>query len=624
MNAGDLAALMRRLARALRPYARLCAAGLAAIVVDVAYGAVSALSFGWLVDRAILPRDAAMLWLLIGALAVGVLVSSAVGVALDWIQAAIGARVANDARRELFAKLCEMSVGDAEALAPGDFVTRFSTDLAAVEITVGGALPGLVRAALSFAVGLTLLFVLDPKLGAISAVLLPLCLLYTRVLARRAGKALAQRRQAEAVAIGAVEEALANQESIKALALERSLVARFLDKTGDIASRSVRAAFFGTLVPRSSAIGVNLLELTLLALLATFAFRGLITVGTIVSFHALFVQTSLALLAVTQIVPSLVSGRVGFARIDELLGAEASVRDADDAREAPKLTRRIDFLDVRFGYDPDFPVLDGLTLSIGAKESVAIVGPSGSGKSTIASLLLRFRDPDYGEVRLDAVPLTRMTQRSLRAQIGFVMQSPVLFDATLRENVRFGRPEATDAEVESACRDAGVHGFVADLPDGYETLLGSGGATLSGGQLQRVALARALLRAPALLLLDEATSALDPTTEASVMATLGKARKGRAVVFITHHLTSVVDFDRIIVIDAGKVAEEGRHEELLTKGGVYTRLWGAQGVQILPREPREMRGPSSRRMSRPPPPSTLAVSMPEVSLPVPSARSPRR
>jgi len=610
-----------RVLRALGPYRHLVLLVVLGVLVDVGYGALSALGFAWLVDHAILVRDEIRLHQILALLAGGAIFASAVGVGQDWVQATLGARVVNDARRALFAKMTGLSLDFFAATPAGDVVTRFSVDLASVESAVGAAIPGLLRAAVSFVVGLTLLFVLDWKLAILATLLLPLGLVVPRFLARPAEKATEARRAGESAALGEVEEALDTYAVVKAFALEGHLVERFARSTERLLKNTVRSTFLGGMVPRSSAIAVNLLELTVIAAVSMAAFRGVVSLGTVLSFHALFMQVSIALLASTQIIPALINAKVSFDRIDAVLSAAHGAPDAAHAKPAPRLKRRIDFVDVTFGYDPTRPVLDGLSLAIYAGESVAVVGPSGAGKSTVATLLLRFYDPQVGAIRVDGVSLPDLTQASLREQIGFVMQEPILFDTTIRENVRFGRLDATDAEVERACRAAEVHTFALADPKsgGYDRRVGERGRLLSGGQRQRVALARALLRDPAVLLLDEATAALDPETEAAIVRTLDQAAKGRALVVITHRLTTITHLDRIVVVDKGKVVEEGKHAQLLAKRGVYARLWESQAEQKTPvvaphlleieirdddrdrRAPYSLRAPSIRQPTNPPP-----------------------
>jgi ATP-binding cassette subfamily B protein len=290
-----------------------------------------------------------------------------------------------------------------------------------------------------------------------------------------------------------------------------------------------------------------------------------LSLGSLAAFQALFLSLGHSLSYVTQYVPNLVQASGGLRRIGELLNEAPSVQDRPGADELAQMSREITFRGVRFGYSSSELQLKGVDLSISKGESVAFVGSSGSGKSTILSLVMRFYDPQSGSVSIDGRDLREVSLKSLHLQIGAVFQDSFLFNISIRENIRLGRPEASDAEVEEATRAAGLDDDIASLPQRYDTLVGERGSRLSGGQRQRIAIARAIIHDPEILILDEATSALDPATEAAVNATLSRAVHGRTTLSVTHRLASVVEADRIFVMDAGEIREQGRHEELLAR-----------------------------------------------------------
>jgi len=574
---------------------------------------MNALAVAWLVDKAILPRDARVLWIVVGALIAGVLAASTVGVFQDYLLARTTARVGASLRRQLFERTSVLSLDFIERTPAGDVMQTFGADVAAIESLVGGALPALFRAVLGFVVALTLLYALDWRLAVVSTCVLPLALVYARITARRAAMAADERRAAEGRAMGAVAELLDTHEVVKAFALERSLLARYVAKTEEVLTRSVRASFLGIMVPRSSAIAINVLELLLLALLATFAFQDHISVGTVLSFHALFLQAAIALVGMTMVAPAFVNGRTSFERVDLLAAAAGDVEDPPGARVLAPLASRIDFEGVRFSYREDAPLLRCVDLSIRAGEVVAIVGKNGCGKSTIGNLLMRFQDPDDGIIRFDGLDVKGSTQASLRAQVGYVMQSPVLFDATVRENVRCGDEATSDERIEAACKLACVDTFLPDLALGYETPVGEAGSLLSGGQRQRIALARALVREPKVLLLDEAMSAVDAETEAKIMHSL-MASGDRTLIVITHHLRTITQANHIFVIDEGKVVEEGTHGQLLARRGLYARLWTSQDV-TEPREPKPRRSMTPAPFASPARPDSLPPLTPLIRMP---------
>jgi ATP-binding cassette subfamily B protein len=263
--------------------------------------------------------------------------------------------------------------------------------------------------------------------------------------------------------------------------------------------------------------------------------------------------------------------------MEEMLDEPTPGADRPGAAELPRISDNIAFERVTFSYEgAQTPVLDNLSLKLKAGRTIAIVGPSGSGKSTLLNLILRLYQPDDGRVTVDGVDVRKVTMDSLRRSMAVVFQENMLFNMTIRENIRLGKEGATDQEVVDAAKKAEIHRYIMSLPHKYDTLVGERGDTLSGGQRQRLAIARAIVRDPSVLLLDEATSALDQTTEAAINKTLLKLARGRTMIFSTHRLASVVEMDEIIVISGGQAIERGSHKELLAKDGVYRKLWDDQ------------------------------------------------
>jgi ATP-binding cassette subfamily B protein len=276
---------------------------------------------------------------------------------------------------------------------------------------------------------------------------------------------------------------------------------------------------------------------------------------------------------------SIRQGLIDMEAMFDLTDTPAEVVDAPGAKPLAVTDGHVQFEDVAFGYEPERIILKGVTLDVPAGTSLAVVGPSGAGKSTLARLLYRFYDPTSGRITIDGQDIAKVRQSSLRAAIGIVPQDTVLFNDTIGYNIAYGREGSTEVDVQGAARGAAIDGFIAALPQGYESMVGERGLKLSGGEKQRVAIARTLLKDPPILILDEATSALDSRTEEAIQSTLDGVARNRTTIVIAHRLSTVVGADQIVALDAGRVAERGTHAELLAKGGLYAELWARQAAE---------------------------------------------
>ena len=325
-----------------------------------------------------------------------------------------------------------------------------------------------------------------------------------------------------------------------------------------------------------SYLGMRLTQMVVMVAGSWFVLRGELTAGDFVGFLLLVGVFFRPVEKINAVLETYPKGIAGFRRYLELLETQPDIADAPDAVAVGRLRGVIRYEGVTFGYDPARPVLRGIDLAIGAGETIAFVGPSGAGKSTLCSLLPRFYEVQGGRITIDGIDIRAMTLASLRGQIGIVQQDVFLFGGTLRENIAYGRLGASEAEIVEAARRARLDEMIAGLPAGLDTIVGERGVKLSGGQKQRLAIARIFLRNPPILILDEATSALDTETERAIQQSLAELAEGRTTLVIAHRLATIRHADRIVVVDGGGIAEQGRHGELMVAGGAYQRLQEAQ------------------------------------------------
>lgn len=578
---------LRTAASYLRPYWRQALLIVLSQAPATAFITLQPLLLRALVDDAIVPANAHLAALLIAGM-VGLLLLHGLGdLANHYLVARVVASVMSDLRLRIFTHLQQLSVSFYARSRAGDILARFTTDLEGVERALTDDVPQAIYCALTVLVGAGLLVNLEWRLALVLLVLLPVMPILPRLVAPRAAAASDARQGASARVLASMHENLAAQVVIRAFGLQKRMQSSFASDLDGLAHATGHAGLVnGLLAASMTASGYALLAFAMGSATAL-ALRGDLTVGSVIAIFELLWFMISAVQQLANVVEPFQRAASGLRRVQELLDQRPEVTERPGATPLPPLSAAIQLESLSFAFPGGETVLKDVDLTLPARKTVAIVGQSGSGKSTLLALLLRFHDPTRGAVRFDGRDVAEATVASLAGQVGAVFQDSVLFDATIGENIRMGNAEASDADVEAAARAAGIHDFVAALPEGYRSPTGEGGARLSGGQRQRIALARALVRHPAVLVLDEATSALDPETEAGIVATLNGLRGQQTIVSVTHRLATARDADVIVVMAAGRVLEQGTHEDLLERKGPYSRLWERQSGFVV--------SPSGRR-----------------------------
>jgi ATP-binding cassette subfamily B protein len=532
------------------------------------------------IDRGILARDTAALWWIVGLFVLAGLGVIATSAAQTYFTGWTGERILADLRSKLFRHLQRLSLGYFERNRAGVIISRLTNDVEALDQLVTDGVTSLVQNSLTLVGTAIILFFLDWRLALATMTILPLVVVATALFRKHSSLAYRQVRERLGLVTAALAEDIAGMRVVQAFTRERQNEQKFRD-----INLTYRAANQRTIVLN----GIYFPVVDFLSALATAivigygsfrVFNGDTSVGTMTAFVLYLSNFFDPVQQLSQLYNTFLSAVAALDRITELLDEEPEIVDRPDAVELPHIEGHVTFEDVRFGYGDGVEVLHGISLDVPAGTTVALVGHTGAGKSTIAKLIARFYEPRGGRITIDGHDINHVTQRSLRRQLGVVPQEGFLFAGTVRDNIAFARPGATEAEILSAAETVGAHDFITGLEDGYDTNLQERGTRLSSGQRQLVALSRALLADPRILILDEATSAVDIGTERKIEAALRVLLAGRTAFIIAHRLSTIRNADLIVVLEHGQIVEQGTHDELLARRGLYTSLYGDWAAQV--------------------------------------------
>ena len=493
--------------------------------------------------------------------------------------AKIGNRVLRKVREQLYRHIQYLSLSFHTRAKTGDLVMRVITDVGMLQDVAVTALLPLLAKSLIVVGMLGLMFALNWKLALVSAAVLPLFWLRTVTLTHRIREVARKQRQQEGAMAATAAESISAIKTVKALSLEETFARAFASDSERNLKQDVKGKRLTAMLERTMDVLIALATALVLWFGTKLVLRNEISAGDLLVFLAYLKSAYRPIQDFAKYTGRLAKATAAGERVIDLLERVPDVRDQPEAMRAPAFRGAVQFENVSFAYEPDKPVLQGINVGVQTGQHVALVGPSGSGKSTLVSLILRLYEPQEGRVSIDGQDLRQFTLESLRSQISVVLQDNILFAASIRENIVYGAPNATAPEVENAARLAHAHEFIMALPQGYDTVVGERGLTLSHGQRQRVAIARAAVRKAPLLILDEPTTGLDKHSERAVLDALEKLYAGRTTFLISHDLRHAVAADLILYLDDGRFVEQGTHAELIEANGHYAAL---HRLQMLP------------------------------------------
>ena len=566
---------LRNIAQWLKPYWGRLAFSLFFVVLQAVIALALPLLFGkGIIDYVLLEAREPRLLALVATGAVVLMVFKGLVVyAQTYSMNFVGQRVITDLRARVYDHLLKLPLDFYARRRSGELISRMTNDMAAVQQAVTMSIGEVVHYTLVLIGVLVAIFWLHWQLALISLIVLPLAALAVNRYGSRIRAFSARMHERIGDMAAVLAETIGAIRVVKAFTMEGLSRRRFQEaneRSFVVSMKSVQAQ--AALKPVVELILVTGMVMVLWAG-GREVLAGRLTVGELMSFLAYLGMLSQPVSALTHHFALVQQAAAAGERIGRLLQEQTEPQASAALKTLPRVAGRVEFEHVSFSYEPGTPVLEDVTFTIEPGETVALVGPSGAGKSTLVNLIARFYDPDSGVVRVDGYDLRTVDPRSLRRQIGLVPQDPVLFGISIAENIAVSRPDAGMEEVRRAAELAYAHEFITRLPAGYDTIAGERGASLSGGQRQRIAIARAILADPRILILDEATSALDSESEAAIHAALQRIRQGRTVIIIAHRASTVMLADRIIVLDRGRVVQQGTHQELVQRPGLYRRLY---------------------------------------------------